>query len=221
MPIPTSTQRLIAAAILLAALSAVVGSWISDALADPPAATPDATQPAAEAAVPAPATPAPPATGDPNKVQIIFSTVPPTKATVTWGRTKLGRTGAGGLVVVRPRDSGPLDVVVRAPGFLPVQTRANTFADNRVQVKLTRLDEKNTLLGYKEPIDAGVPDGGIPEVPENLSGMPPSLGGPTIPPQAAPPLMTPAPVTPAPVTPAPVTPAPVVKPAPVAPPPAH
>jgi hypothetical protein len=145
-------------------------------------------------------------------VQIIFSTVPPTKATVTWGRTKLGRTGPGGLIVVRPRDSGPLDVVVRAPGFLPVQTRANTFADNRVQVKLTRLDQKNTLLGYKEPIDAGVPDGGTPEVPENLSGMPPSLGGPTTPPQAAP-----APVPP--VAPAPV-PVPAAKP-PAAPPPAH
>jgi len=204
--ITTSTQRIIAAAILLVAITAGVGSWISGALADPPATAPDA---------PAPATPAPPATGDPNKVQIIFSTVPPTKATVTWGRTKLGRTGGGGLIVVRPRDSGPLDVVVRAPGFLPVQTRANTFADNRVQVKLTRLDQKNTLLGYKEPIDAGVPDGGVPEVPENLSGMPPSLGGPTLPPVAAPTL------SPAPVTPAPVTPAPVVKPAPVAPPPAH
>jgi hypothetical protein len=60
-------------------------------------------------------------------------------------------------VVVRPRDSGPLDVIVRAPGYLPVQTRAHTFADSRVTVKLTTPDQKNTLVGYREPLDAGTP----------------------------------------------------------------
>jgi hypothetical protein len=41
-----------------------------------------------------------------------------------------------------------------------VQTRAHTFSDTRVMVKLTRPDKKNELLGYKLPIDAG-PEGGI------------------------------------------------------------
>jgi hypothetical protein len=43
-----------------------------------------------------------------------------------------------------------------------VQTRAYTFADNKVSVKLTALDEKNTLLGYREelPPDGGAPPGG-------------------------------------------------------------
>ena len=55
----------------------------------------------------------------------------------------------------RPRDSGPLDVVVKSDGFVTVQTRAYTFADSKVAVKLTKLEEKNTLLGYREELPAG------------------------------------------------------------------
>jgi hypothetical protein len=37
-----------------------------------------------------------------------------------------------------------------------VQTRAYTFADSKVAVKLTPPDQKKTLLGYREaPPDAG------------------------------------------------------------------
>jgi hypothetical protein len=57
---------------------------------------------------------------------------------------------------------------VRADGCLPVQTRAYTFADSKVAVKVTPLDQKNTLLGYREELapDGGVipsggPDGGV------------------------------------------------------------
>jgi hypothetical protein len=109
---------------------------------------------------------------------IVIATTPATTAMVTWGRQRLGKITPGKpLVVVRPRDSGPLDVVVRATGYLAVQTRAHTFSDNRVQVKLTPLDKKSELLGYREPIDAGVDpsqaaaleavggDGGVPVAP--------------------------------------------------------
>jgi hypothetical protein len=64
-------------------------------------------------------------------------------------------------VVVRPRDSGPLDLMVRAGGYLAVQTRAHTFSDSRVVVKLTRPDKKNELVGYRIPLDGGLPDGAI------------------------------------------------------------
>ena len=106
---------------------------------------------------------------------IVFMTVPYVTATVTWGRKSLGKILPGKpLVIVRPRDSGPLDVMVRAHGYLSVQTRAHTFSDNRVVVKLTRPDKKNELLGYKLPIDAGTDgaveggvtyDGGVPFMP--------------------------------------------------------
>ena len=76
---------------------------------------------------------------------------------VFWGRQRLGMIAPHQpLVVERPRDSGPLDVIVRASGFLPVQTRAYTFADSKVSVKMTPPDQKKTLLGYRE----AVPDGG-------------------------------------------------------------
>ena len=109
------------------------------------------------------AAPAPPAEPSPN-VRIVFTIVPTTKkAMVFWGKKRLGIIAPHApLIITRPRDSGPLDVVVKSDGYVTVQTRAYTFADNKVSVKLTALDEKNTLLGYREelPPDGGVPPGG-------------------------------------------------------------
>ena len=97
-------------------------------------------------------------------VRIVFTIIPSTKkAMVFWGKKRLGIIAPHApLIVTRPRDSGPLDVVVKSDGFVTVQTRAYTFADNKVAVKLTKLEEKNTLLGYREelPPDGGVPSGG-------------------------------------------------------------
>ncbi|HEY2732701.1 MAG TPA: hypothetical protein VGI70_01890 [Polyangiales bacterium] len=108
------------------------------------------------AAVPAPA-PAPQS----DVAHITFSVVPAVYATVFWGKKVLGQIAPRQvLVVTRKRDSGPLDVIVRANGYLPVQVRAHTFTDTRVAVKLTRPEQENTLLGYRLPIDAGAPDSG-------------------------------------------------------------
>ena len=184
----TVTMRRALLALTGVALLLVGLLWRSDAWATPPA--PSAAAPAS----------------DPTKATIIFQTMPPANATVFWGRTKLGRIKPQRpLVVVRPRDSGPLDVVIRAPGFLPVQTRAHTFGDTRLAVKLTRVEEKSTLFGYRAPLDdAGVPlvpDGGVPEA---LSGMPGSLTQPAIAPAADPPVPVPM-STPGPQQPLPAT----------------
>jgi len=115
-----------------------------------------------DAGAPAPAAPAAtPKPQSPN-VRIVFTVLPSTKkATVFWGKKKLGVIAQHApLIVQRPRDSGPLDVVVRADGCVPVQTRAYTFEDSKVAVKVTPNDQKNTLLGYREEIPAG--DGGVP-----------------------------------------------------------
>ena len=113
-----------------------------------------------------------PAAGEPSgkktddKVNITVQTVPPRKAVVKWGNKTLGVIPVPRpLVVVRPRDSGPLDLVVRAAGFLPVHTRAYTFSDSRVAIKLTPVGEKNTLFGFRQevpPEGAASPDGGAP-----------------------------------------------------------
>ena len=79
------------------------------------------------------------------------------------------------LIIQRPRDSGPMDVVVRADGCVPVHTRAYTFTDTTVAVRVTPLDKKNTIYGYREvlppdadggaPASPGGPDGGAPPGP--------------------------------------------------------
>jgi hypothetical protein len=126
---------------------------------------PDAAPPAAPGAT-APAAPKVPS----KNVRIVFTVLPSTKkANVFWGKKKLGAIAPHApLIVQRPRDSGPLDVIVRADGCVPVQTRAYTFEDSKVAVKVTPIEEKNTLLGYREEIpasDGGMaasnPDGGV------------------------------------------------------------
>jgi hypothetical protein len=101
-----------------------------------------------------------------DKVHITLQTVPPRKGVVKWGSKTLGVIPVPRpLVVVRPRDSGPLDLVVRVAGFLPVHTRAYTFSDSRVAIKLTPVSEKNMLFGYRAevpPEGAASPDAGAP-----------------------------------------------------------
>jgi hypothetical protein len=150
----------------------------------PEAAAPLATAPVAPVAVTPPdgkkpelaanVQPAQPQPQD-DKAHITFTTVPSTNATVVWGKTQLGRiTPKQPLVVVRPRDSGPIDVMVYAPGYLPVQTRAHTYGDTRIQVKLTTPDNKQTLFGYRAPLDAGPPADQLPMSPgDTITNAPP------------------------------------------------
>ncbi len=135
----------------------VVGSTLAVALAVSLAVwAASEAQPAAEETE---LDPAPPGA---DTVHILIQTVPPRKAQVRWGRKVLGTIPAPKpLVIARPRDSGPLDIVIRAAGYLPVHTRAYTFSDSRVSVKLTPPAEKSKLFGYKQE-PASSPDGGVP-----------------------------------------------------------
>jgi hypothetical protein len=141
---------------LAAFAAAIVLVPVTIAIAD------DAGAPAGGAAAPAAAKP------PSANVRIVFTVLPSSKkATVSWGKKKLGVIAPHApLIVQRPRDSGPLDVIVRADGCVPVQTRAYTFEDSKVAVKVTPNDQKNTLLGYREEVptaDGGVPAGGNPD----------------------------------------------------------
>lgn len=98
--------------------------------------------PAVAAAKKPPAPPAPQG----EQVTLLVTTQPRVKARVTWGRKNLGVTP---LHLQRPRDSGPLDLIILAEGYVPVHTRMYTFADDKISVRLTRLDEKKALFGYK------------------------------------------------------------------------
>jgi hypothetical protein len=154
MTIKAKTKRWFSTAAGLLALGVFLCSWDFIQAAEPAPAPAAAVAPGAKP--PAPAS---------DKVRITFTVWPPSlKAMVFWGRRRLGLIAPHyPLIVERPRDSGPLDVIVKAQGFLPVQTRAYTFADSKVSVKMTPPDQKKTLLGYRE----AVPDGGAPNASES------------------------------------------------------
>jgi len=116
---------------------------------DPPAAPPAGDTPKT-------VTPPPP----PTKVKIIVNTTPRKRAWVYHGRKKLGLTP---LELDLPYNSGPRDVVVKAKGFLTVNTRLYTLKDEKVIVSLTREEDAHLLFGYREKIP---PDGGVPESPD-------------------------------------------------------
>jgi hypothetical protein len=95
-------------------------------------------------------------------VRIVIKVVPPNNATVTWGNKRLGIIKPKApLIFERPRDSGPIDVVVKSQGYVTVHTRAYTFTNNVLAVKLTPVDKKNTIYGYREEVPPET-DGGVP-----------------------------------------------------------
>jgi hypothetical protein len=166
--------RLVVCAIACAALGAVT---VALAATPPTGTPPGGALPAGALPAGAPPLPidvaAPPADKTPSPtVRIIITVLPSTKkAMVFWGKKRLGVIAQHApLIVQRPRDSGPLDLVVKSDGCLPVQTRAYTFGDSKFAVKLTPAEEKNTLLGYREELPP--PDAGVPPPNEPDAGMP-------------------------------------------------
>jgi hypothetical protein len=125
---------------------------------------------------------APPAAAAPSStVKITIITVPPQKRVfVYWGKKRLGVIAPKApLILQRPRDSGPLDLIIQCEGFVSVQTRAYTFGDTKLAVKLTPLDQKSTILGYRQevPPPAAAPDGGVP-APSVAPALPPGVAAP-------------------------------------------
>jgi hypothetical protein len=68
------------------------------------------------------------------------------QAHVFWGRKDFG---VAPLEIERPRNSGPLDLVVIAPGYLPYHARAFTDRDDTISVHLYSAAEAPQLLGYR------------------------------------------------------------------------
>lgn len=84
-------------------------------------------------------------------VTLKFATRPRVAAKVYYGRKLLGTTP---FSVQWKHDSGPLDLIVRAPGYLTVVSRAYTFDDDDVIIPMTRPSQAHRLLGYKKPIES-------------------------------------------------------------------
>jgi len=130
-----------------------------------PAAPPHADEPSPPVAAP-PASPPPraPASAAPAEddlvgeapennptsetVTIKLVADPARKARVFWGRKDLGLAP---LELTRPRHSGPLDLVVIAPGALTLHTRVFTDRDDKLALRLYAESEAPALLGYHPP----------------------------------------------------------------------
>lgn len=98
----------------------------------------------------------------PATVKVAIRSTP--RAAVQWGRKSLGTTP---VVVERPRESGPMDLVLRARGYLAFHTRAFTFKNDSLTVEMIPIEKKETLLGARKapppaPDGGAVPDGGAP-----------------------------------------------------------
>lgn len=172
-------SQLLAIVVVLAVDALFACAGRAQAPAPIPTKAPSPSQVPAVAGLP----PAPPPV--PN-VKITLVTVPSAKKVlVSWGKKRLGVIAPRQpLIIQRPRDSGPLDLLFTSEGYVTVQTRAFTFADNKLAVRLTPIDQKNTLLGYREELPPDVPDGGAPP---SASAPPPGLpAGIVAPPPGAP-----------------------------------
>jgi len=158
---PQETEKVVAAgSVAVPAGSAVAATVVSAAAPGAPAAPPPPVESPAESPAMPPPGSTPPAdaagasanTPPSPTVKVTVSVFPRVAATVSMGRKRLGNTARGPLVIERPRDSGPLDLIIRAPGYIPVHTRAYTFESNTIEVRLTRVDKKDTLFGYRQPL---------------------------------------------------------------------
>jgi hypothetical protein len=125
----------------------------------------------------APGAEAPPRRKPRPKIKIVVRSNPP-KSLVFWGRKKLGETP---LTFERPRDSGPVDLLVRNEGYFPVHVRAYTFRNDTVSVKMTKVENRQSLFGAKkEPTEAAASaspatsagEGGEPSLPPPPPALP-------------------------------------------------
>jgi hypothetical protein len=92
---------------------------------------------------------------DPRSATVTIKVIvdPRRKAHVFWGRKDLGEAP---LELQRPRDSGPIDLVVVASGCLPLHTRAFTDRDDKLFLRLFSAQEAPQMLGYA-PTDSERP----------------------------------------------------------------
>jgi len=89
-------------------------------------------------------------------VTLTLSISPPVKALVMWGSKQVARVSPDNPTVElqRPRNMGPLDLDIRAEGFLPHHTRLYTDRNDKVNVRLVRPADATGLLGYRSSVAA-------------------------------------------------------------------
>jgi hypothetical protein len=140
---------LLLAAIHVAACTGGESSRVPGAAAAggaPVAASVPAVAPPPPAPLPSDLDPAPePAPASTETVTIKLIADARRQARVTWGRKDLGMAP---LEIVRPRGSAPLDLLIVAPGYLPLRTRVFTDRNDVLALRLYTEREASVLPGF-------------------------------------------------------------------------
>ena len=82
-------------------------------------------------------------------VEITLKTEPRVRARVYHGKELIGVTP---MTLKWAKDTGPIDVVLKASGYLKVNSRFYTYRNDRVTVKMFKEDQSHLLFGYKKKI---------------------------------------------------------------------
>ena len=82
-------------------------------------------------------------------VELTLKTDPRVRASVYHGKELLGSTP---LRLVWPKDTGSLDIKLKAKGYLTVNSRLYTHRNDRVTVKMFKTDQAHLLFGYKKKV---------------------------------------------------------------------
>lgn len=82
-------------------------------------------------------------------VTLTLKTEPKVRATVYHGKEVLGATP---LTLTWPKDSGPIDITLKASGYLTVNSRLYTHKDDRVTVNMFKVDQSHLLFGYRKKV---------------------------------------------------------------------
>jgi hypothetical protein len=94
-----------------------------------------------------------------ESVNLKLSVTPPVKALVTWGAKQVAHLAPGTMEteLSRPRGSGPVDLEIKAEGYLPYHTRLYADRNDKTNVRLYRLEEAPGLLGYRRSAEKNTP----------------------------------------------------------------
>lgn len=100
-----------------------------------------------------------------ESVTLKLSVTPAVKATVLWGARQMAQLEPGKMdaEIKRPRGSGPLDLEIKAEGYLPHHTRLYADRNDKVGVRLHRVEDAPNLFGYRRSVEAKQLEGEKPE----------------------------------------------------------
>lgn len=88
-------------------------------------------------------------------VELAVRTEPRVAARVYHGKELLGTAP---FTIKWPKDTGSLDLVFKASGYLTVNTRLYTYRDDKVTVEMFKETEAHKLFGYRKKVKAKVND---------------------------------------------------------------